>query len=362
MFYQWPRSAGDWLSERAVPKALTLSVILHLLIFLLLDISVGVTPLFRGAKMSTLAEIREEARARAAAAAEAEREAPPMIFVEVDPTLQEEPAKETPFYSTTSSQAANPAPANETTPKIDGKEDTIPKTMDTARPTEAVPLQPTVTRPVERPIEQPEPQAEPTPPARTERVERVEPQKEAPQVESKPLEIQPARDALVIAQEPAIPPAQPPVAPAPRVTPRPQEKPRTLAEARQRQGLLAGERMRMEGGVRRERLEHTLDVKASPFGDYDAAFIAAVQNRWFQLLDERSFAGDHRGKVVLVFRLHPDGRVTHMHVAENTVTGTLSWLCQRAVEDPAPYGPFPEALKKMLKTEHREVRFTFHYR
>ena len=59
-----------------------------------------------------------------------------------------------------------------------------------------------------------------------------------------------------------------------------------------------------------------LNVKATPFGPYDAMFIEAVQSRWLSLLDERDFVGNQAGKVIVEFRLHHDGRIT-AHGAPN---------------------------------------------
>ena len=125
--------------------------------------------------------------------------------------------------------------------------------------------------------------------------------------------------------------------------------------------MLAGEKMKQDGGVRRVSLAANLDVKGTPFGAYDAAFIAAVQSRWFNLLDSRDFVRNQTGKVVLDFRLHQNGRISDMRVLENDVTETLSYVCQRAVQDPAPYQPFPSDLRRLLPVDYREVRFTFYY-
>ena len=64
----------------------------------------------------------------------------------------------------------------------------------------------------------------------------------------------------------------------------------------------------------------SLDVKASPFGAYDLAFIRAVEQRWYDLLDSTSFV-QRSGKVVAVFNLTSDGRITEMKLTENEVGG-----------------------------------------
>ena len=62
------------------------------------------------------------------------------------------------------------------------------------------------------------------------------------------------------------------------------ERPRTLAEARERQGI-PGAKTRQEGGVNRVALESTLDAMRTTYGDYDRDFIDAVRERWYELLE-----------------------------------------------------------------------------
>ena len=141
----------------------------------------------------------------------------------------------------------------------------------------------------------------------------------------------------------------------------PPVRPRTLEAARREKGGIIGDRMKQPGGVKRFALEPSFDVRSTPFGAYDAAIIAAIQNRWYDLLETRDYAAKYSGKVVLEFRLNSDGRVTDMKVSENGVTEILGLLCQRAVQDPAPFAPWPADLKRMVGKEYREVRFTFYY-
>jgi outer membrane biosynthesis protein TonB len=119
--------------------------------------------------------------------------------------------------------------------------------------------------------------------------------------------------------------------------------------------------MKQEGGVRRLGLEPAFDVRATPFGAYDAAIIAAIRKRWYDLLENRSFSASYSGKVIVEFRLNSDGRVSDMRVSENGVTEILGLFCQRAVQDPAPFAPWPADLRRLVGKEYREVRFTFYY-
>ncbi|MBI3853863.1 MAG: hypothetical protein HY298_26860 [Verrucomicrobia bacterium] len=242
---------------------------------------------------------------------------PPLLFIDVNPTqAATEAPKVAKYYSALNSKAANPdSQIDSNIPKISGKQTQVPKTEDVPR-TKQFPLQPT-----------PKPEsAEPRP------------------------KTGPAPGDLALGKP----------APKPDHTESPateRERPRTLAAAH----ALAGEKMKQEGGVRRRVEISSVDAKATAFGAYDAMFIAAVQSRWYGLLDSRDFARDRTGKVVLEFRLNYDGRITEMKEVDNDVGELLGLLCQKAVLDPAPFEKWPSDLRRLVGADYREVRFTFYY-
>jgi hypothetical protein len=263
-----------------------------------------------------------------------------LVFVEVDPTAAiPEPPKNTKFYSSQNSIASNPEPADKELPKIDGKQEKVVKSFDTLRPDPRA-LQP------KQP--EPKPQQKTQPKVDTKTV----PPKAAPVEEPKPTRNQDPGETLLARAKPQ--PAQPEVKPEPR-------RPRTVAEAKAQKGIIEGQKMRQEGGTRRHAVGMSMDVKATPFGAYDMAFIHAVQTRWFNLLEERDFVGNQSGKVVLEFRLNYDGRITALRVVDSEVNELLSWTCQRAILDPAPFRPFPSDMRRMVSNDYREIRFTFYY-
>ncbi len=118
--------------------------------------------------------------------------------------------------------------------------------------------------------------------------------------------------------------------------------------------------MQQEGGVRHRHEMASLDTKATPFGAYDAALIDAIAQRWYSLLDAQNYASDSRGKVVLQFGLHYDGRVTDMNVAENSAGEVLGLICQKAVLDNAPFAAWPSDMRRTLG-DIRHIQFTFYY-
>ena len=139
------------------------------------------------------------------------------------------------------------------------------------------------------------------------------------------------------------------------------KRPRTLLEAQLQKGLIPGRKMKQEGGVKRERIVSSLDVRASPFGAYDAAIIAAVQKCWYDLLDSRQYARDRVGRVTLRFRLNSDGSISELAFVENTVDLGLGLLCQSAIKDPSPYARWPTDMRRLIGADYREVTFTFYY-
>lgn len=271
-----------------------------------------------------------------------------LVFIEVDPSQAvPEPPRDAKYYSSQSTLAANPDTADKQQAKVDGQQQVVPKSFDVMRPQqpapkpEPVPDQESKSQlvKIQPKVQTPTPQPQPEP----------EPKKEEPTPKAEDGEMLVARAKPQPEPKPA-PPAQ-----------QPKPKPRTLAEARAQKGIIEGPKMKQDGGVRRHSIGTSMDVKGTPFGSYDAAFIAAVQARWYSLLDERNVTGSEAGKVVLEFRLNKNGRITEMRVVESEVNEILSWYCQRAVLDPAPYAPFPSDLRRLHHSDFREVRFTFYY-
>ncbi|MBM3834445.1 MAG: hypothetical protein FJ403_14480 [Verrucomicrobia bacterium] len=257
----------------------------------------------------------------------------PIVFIEVDPALAAtKPPEQTKYYSSHSSRAANrEAQKDADIPKITGTQDKVPKTLEHAR-SEPMPLQPAP------PVEQPARESE---------------QPSRPKSAAEPGETvsaKPSDDAKINKEPSRWATEQPP----------PQRRPRRLDELKIAQATSPGEKMKQDGGVRRYTVEG-LDVKATPFGSYDAKVVEAIRQCWYDMLDGRDFVRNESGKVVLTFRLNSDGSVSRLNVAESDVSMILSIICQRAVREPAPFGPWPNDMRRLIGADYREVRFTFHY-
>jgi hypothetical protein len=207
-----------------------------------------------------------------------------------------------------------------------------------------------------RTTDNPKPQPKPLQPAPTPEPKPAEP-KEPEAAKPKPA---PEIGDLALAKpQPKV--LEPNKSPSDSAAEKPYEKPRTIREAMQRNPTLAGQKMQQEGGVQKHAHVAMVDAKGSPFGNYDNVFIALVQERWYNLLDNNHFMMDRRGQVVLTFRLHYDGRITELETDENTVGDVLGLLCQKAVLDPSPFPKWPTEMRQRVGTDYRDVRFTFFY-
>jgi hypothetical protein len=266
----------------------------------------------------------------------------PLTFIEVDPLLAEKEApKDAKFYSAMNSKAANvEIKIQSDQPNIDGKQTLIPRTMDTLRP------QPP-----------PKPQV-PEPPAPV-----AQKQAEVKAEQAKPKGGEKMGDLALAKPVPVPKPdtgkAETKTGEAAETKP---ERPRTIAEAVQRQNpSLSVEKMKQEGGVPNRRLEPSVNAIGTPFGQYDWEVFTAIEAYWNNLLSQQKGVPPG-GVVVLEFRLRYDGTVSDMQVVENTVGEIFSYICQRAVKAPAPYGKWSPEMRKMIQEDYRQIRLTFHYR
>jgi hypothetical protein len=252
----------------------------------------------------------------------AQKPEPPLEFVMV-----EQPSTETPentrYYSSQNSRAANPdANRNANVPKLNGTQTDVPKIETVPKP------DPNKLQPAPKPMN-PEPaqSAQPT-----------------PAIEPGDLSLGKPQDSQTLQEQ---------------TPPRPRTIQQALAQSQPHR--LPGVEMKQDGGVHQVALSASFDVKASPFGQYDSEFVDAVTYRWYALLDSQQFALDRTGKVMLRFHLNYDGTITDMAVLQNTVGDLLGYVCQKAINDPAPFKPWPEEMRRLVGANYREITFTFYY-
>ena len=258
------------------------------------------------------------------------RPEPELTFIDVNPAVAVvEPPKDAKYQGAVSTQAASRKQSEEVLPQIDGSQKEVLKLTEDSPP-KVLPLQPT-------------PQVTP-------------PQKE--ESEAKPLDAQRKGD-LAFAKPDENSKTDKEKADADKgAAKETRRRPRTIVEAKKRMGTL-GEQSQQEGGSKVLDLTASMDVKGTALGDYVAEMVEAVKQRWFKELDEVSATTP--GRVVIQFRLHSNGRVSNAKVAESDVGELLSLICQKAIQDPSPYKPWPKELRHEMNADYRDVSFTFHY-
>jgi hypothetical protein len=239
-----------------------------------------------------------------------------VVFVDVSHEEKETP-KKAKYYSNKNSQAANPDAAKDSNqPKIEGQQSVMPKTDSVQRPSKLA-------------------FATPAPMA----LRGVTPTKAPAPAERGDLDMAQKSDGQKSQQT--------------------QQRPRTLKEAQQ--NLNPGEAMKQDGGVRRQRIYSTLDVKATAFGMYDKQIVDAVTEKWYAMLDSGHFAQDRTGKVIIHFKLKYDGTILEMSTAENSVGISLAYVCREAIAEAAPFAQWPSDMRREIGANFREVSFTFYY-
>ena len=95
------------------------------------------------------------------------------------------------------------------------------------------------------------------------------------------------------------------------------------------------------------------------FRDYDYRLISDIENKWDDLLNKATFASSNTGKVVAKFILHEDGSVTDIKISGDT-NALVAPFCIQAIKDCSPFPKWPDAMCSIVKTNYREINFTFY--
>jgi outer membrane biosynthesis protein TonB len=308
--------------------ALIISLLFHAMCFGGYEFSRTILPGWL-ARVKILAALAEQLKKKPAPPAQPPHPTEvPLVFVDVDPAAATpEPPKDAKFYSAQNSKAANPVVADNDIPKITGHQEVVPKAEDIQRT--AAPLRPSA------------PQMD---------AQKGEKDQPSEKEKTKPV----VGDLAMAKPEPKQPPDN---------GKEERTRPRTILEAKMREqqrNQVTGEKMKQDGGVRRNLAISAFDAKATLTGAYDQALIDAIQQRWNDLLDSRQFALDRTGKVVVEFTLHHDGRVSDVNIVDSTVGDTLAYVCRLAITDPAPYMAWPSDMRLQIG-DSRRITFTFSY-
>ena len=102
------------------------------------------------------------------------------------------------------------------------------------------------------------------------------------------------------------------------------------------------------------------NTATNPFRAYDNKLIAAVQKRWYALV-ELHHLYPATGSVTVHFQVLVNGTVQHLEVSKNTAGKLLGLFCEKAVNESAPFDPLPPNLRALAGTQPRDINFIFYY-
>ena len=146
-----------------------------------------------------------------------------------------------------------------------------------------------------------------------------------------------------------------PVAPPSAQVPRDPDRPKAGQAAAGTTGLL----LRNNTGVNRVGTV-AVDARFSNYGDYAQRMMEAIQSTWWDILYRARMENYTRGVVVVRFRLHRDGTVTHLEVLETGVGALPSYACKDAISACAPFDAWRPDMVAMFGEED-VVTIRFHY-
>lgn len=103
-----------------------------------------------------------------------------------------------------------------------------------------------------------------------------------------------------------------------------------------------------------------VDARFSNYGDYAQRMMEAVQSSWWTLIERARFENVARGRVVIRFVLHRDGRVTDAVIVSSDVPRLMAFACKDAILSPAPFDAWRADMVALCGQEE-EVTITFQY-
>ncbi|QYM78601.1 hypothetical protein K0B96_15055 [Horticoccus luteus] len=102
------------------------------------------------------------------------------------------------------------------------------------------------------------------------------------------------------------------------------------------------------------------DPKWKAHSEYINRIAQQVQSEWERLLVTNKIYPPSDSKVVVVFVMNAEGKITRIKQVKNESSREGAIACLSAIINPAPYGKWSDAMKALLG-EEQEVTFTFVY-
>ncbi len=105
-----------------------------------------------------------------------------------------------------------------------------------------------------------------------------------------------------------------------------------------------------------------VNSRLSKFGLYNQRFNEAIYRRWILKLENYPFTpSDSGSKVVVTGELDPNGNVHNLRVVESNGTRQFTLICEDAIFENAPYGPWTEDMLRVFG-ERETFSVTFRIR
>ena len=96
---------------------------------------------------------------------------------------------------------------------------------------------------------------------------------------------------------------------------------------------------------------------------YDAAVVDKISWQWGEILNAMTFKTPPPvGKIVLEFRLFPDGHVSDLKVDSTNAEESLVAPCKKAVLDSVPFPSWTKEMRQVYTNDYRLIHYTFYYR
>lgn len=116
---------------------------------------------------------------------------------------------------------------------------------------------------------------------------------------------------------------------------------------------------KVEGGVKSKGFL-SFEAMESDFAPYLRTIRDRVERRWKALITMR-YTGASATKAVLDCAITPEGTLHAVTVVEPGGSATFAGLCKQAIEQAAPFGPYPFSIPEVYRNQNIEIRWTFTY-
>ncbi|SRR6266568_4410968 len=99
---------------------------------------------------------------------------------------------------------------------------------------------------------------------------------------------------------------------------------------------------------------------------YDLIVYDRIERKWHDMLDVLSSRPSvsqeySSGKVKVAFRIHPNGRITHVKILKRTVSYRQTAACVEAMKNAKDILPWPKEVEKIIGRDYHDLTVTFYY-